>query len=227
MSFGCRISLWRPERSASPFLTSRMLSHSTCTPWQWSLPCRWRKHQFVQKTRRCWWWLSLVDSWTSRWARPVPVNQWQPLVKARAAEQAAEVAKAAAMARQAAFEEHQRAIQEKEALANADAAVEVLASQERAVFVAAARLWHSELVGPCCLELEKAKAALMAGKQAREAQVCATSAKAMSYEAGLRNGQLPRDFMATQSASYFFYGFDMFLWFFWVASPSSTTSIFL
>ena len=156
-----------------------------------------------------------------------PVNQWPPLVKARAAEQAAEVAKAAAMARQAAFEEHQRAIQEKEALANADAAVEVLASQERAVFVAAARLWHSELVGPCCLELEKAKAALMAGKQAREAQVCATSAKAMSYEAGLRNGQLPRDFMATQSASYFFYGFDMFLWIFWVASPSSTTSIFL
>lgn len=57
------------------------------------------------------------------------------------------------MARQAAFEEHQRAIQEKEALANADAAVEVLASQERAVFVAAARLWHSELVG--ALNLKK------------------------------------------------------------------------
>ncbi len=126
-----------------------------------------------------------------------PVNQWPPLVKARAAEQAAEVAKAAAMARQAAFEQHQRAVAQRAVLADEDAAEEVLASQERAVFVAAARLWHSELVGPCSLEIERAKAALMAGRQAREAQVCATSAKAMVYMAGLRNGQLPQDFVAT------------------------------
>ena len=128
-----------------------------------------------------------------------PVLQWPVLVKARATEQAAEVARAAAEARQQAALQQQKALEQRARLADQDASEEVLAAKERDIFTAAARVWHSELAGQASMEVEKAKATLQAGKAARSVMVSQTSAKAMVYDAGLRNGQFPQQVLALQS----------------------------
>ena len=96
-----------------------------------------------------------------------PVQQWPALVKARATEAAASVARAAAEARREAALQQQRALEQRAALADQDASEEVLAAKEREIFSAAARVWHSELAGRASTEVEKAKATLQAGKAAR------------------------------------------------------------
>ena len=121
-----------------------------------------------------------------------PVLQWPVLVKARATEQAAEVARTAAEARQPAALQQQKALEQRARLADQDA-------KERDIFTAAARVWHSELAGQASMEVEKAKATLQAGKAARSVMVSQTSAKAMVYDAGLRNGQFPQQVLAIQS----------------------------